>query len=281
MLHSLQIEALLLQHGFTLVDDNAHAVGYQHPALPERVYLKEGREFGSDPRKPVAKQPLVLHPQQVVGNLLAWLQAQYQTTLVYKNTNLQSFPKYPGSASRYGVAVAIHDAVHLQALLQALGGAASTHSVAGTTNKALRPVAVSDELSQPVGQTQAQALVAARRGQGVFRQRLDVYWGGCAVTGCQVRALLRASHIKPWAQASDVERLNPFNGLLLSAHLDAAFDQGLISFTNDGRLLIQTDALPLPQAAKLGIHPAMRLSKVSAEHGIFLQHHRAQHGFEA
>jgi hypothetical protein len=69
-------------------------------------------------------------------------------------------------------------------------------------------------------------LVVQRVGQDVFRAALMDYWGGrCAVTGCAEPLLLRASHIKPWAICeADSERLDVYNGLLLAAHLDAAFD---------------------------------------------------------
>lgn len=72
-------------------------------------------------------------------------------------------------------------------------------------------------------------LVDARLGQGKFRSALDDIWGArCAVNGCDVREVLRASHIKPWRKASKNEKLDPENGLLLSANLDALFDRGLI-----------------------------------------------------
>lgn len=74
-----------------------------------------------------------------------------------------------------------------------------------------------------------------RIGQDVFRDALMDYWGGrCPLTGIADRALLRASHIVPWAECSDERRLDVHNGLLLSALWDAAFDQGLVSFADDG-----------------------------------------------
>ena len=77
--------------------------------------------------------------------------------------------------------------------------------------------------------TEAERLVIQRVGQDVFREALLSYWGGrCAVTGVAEPRLLRASHIKPWAKCeTDAERLDVYNGLLLAAHLDAAFDGGL------------------------------------------------------
>jgi putative restriction endonuclease len=60
----------------------------------------------------------------------------------------------------------------------------------------------------------------------------------CAVTGLSQLEMLRASHMKPWAACeNDMERLDPMNGLLLSAHWDAAFDSGLLTFDDDGTVL--------------------------------------------
>jgi HNH endonuclease len=87
--------------------------------------------------------------------------------------------------------------------------------------------------------TEAERLVIQRIGQDVFRDALMDYWGGsCPLTGITDPALLRASHIVPWAECSDEQRLDIHNGLLLSALWDAAFDQGLVSFADDGTLPI-------------------------------------------
>lgn len=57
----------------------------------------------------------------------------------------------------------------------------------------------------------------------IFEQR----WNGlCALTGCAISEILRACHIKPWKKSSNPERLNPANGFLLIAHVDALFDGG-------------------------------------------------------
>jgi HNH endonuclease len=87
--------------------------------------------------------------------------------------------------------------------------------------------------------TEAERLVIQRIGQDVFRDALMDYLGGsCPLTGITDPALLRASHIVPWAECSDEQRLDIHNGLLLSALWDAAFDQGLVSFADDGTLPI-------------------------------------------
>jgi hypothetical protein len=86
--------------------------------------------------------------------------------------------------------------------------------------------------------TEAERMVIQRIGQDVFRDALMDYWGSrCPLTGIQEPALLRASHIVPWADCNDEKRLDVHNGLLLSALWDAAFDKGLISFADDGKVL--------------------------------------------
>jgi hypothetical protein len=121
----------------------------------------------------------------------------------------------------------------------------STAARAGARDAAPRPRAaagaatrVREENAGVPRTTEAERLVVQRVGQDVFRAALMDYWGGrCAVTGCAEPLLLRASHIKPWALcATDAERLDVKNGLLLTAHLDAAFDAGLIDFDDAGQI---------------------------------------------
>ena len=85
--------------------------------------------------------------------------------------------------------------------------------------------------------TEVERLVVQRIGQDLFRDRLMDYWQGrCPLTGISDTALLRASHIIPWADCeSDTERLDVHNGLLLSALWDAAFDRALVTFDDEGK----------------------------------------------
>lgn len=81
----------------------------------------------------------------------------------------------------------------------------------------------------PSGPTEIETTVKVRRGQQFFRQSvLNAYDVRCCITGIHVPRLLRASHIKPWGKFPE-HRLDPRNGLCLSALHDAAFDDGLIS----------------------------------------------------
>lgn len=128
--------------------------------------------------------------------------------------------------------------------------------------------------------TEAERLVVQRVGQDVFRAALMDYWDEtCAVTGVAEPCLLRASHIKPWAKCdTDVERLDVFNGLLLAAHLDAAFDAGLISFAAGGELLVSPRFRHADRQA-LGIHDGLRLRRTSEPLVTRLAWHR-EHLFQ-
>ena len=122
--------------------------------------------------------------------------------------------------------------------------------------------------------TEAERLVVQRVGQDIFRAGLLDYWvGRCAVTGLAVPELLRASHIKPWADATDEERLDVYNGLLLAPHLDAAFDRGFVTVGDDGGVIV-SDALEERDRAALGIHLALAVRGLAGGHAAYLRWHR-------
>lgn len=87
-------------------------------------------------------------------------------------------------------------------------------------------------------ETQRKQLVASRIGQGLFRKRALLMGARCRVTGVTEKRLLRASHIKPWRDCDNFERLDGANGLMLSPHIDAMFDQELMTFSDAGEILV-------------------------------------------
>ena len=122
--------------------------------------------------------------------------------------------------------------------------------------------------------TQKDQLIQARIGQGAFREALlDLWKARCCVTDCAIRPVLRASHIKPWRVASNAERLDRFNGLLLVANVDALFDRFLISFSDTGEMLVGPD-ISRDDLFALGCAPDRRIA-VRPEHGSYLSWHRA------
>lgn len=118
--------------------------------------------------------------------------------------------------------------------------------------------------------------VRQRIGQDVYRGALmDLWQGRCALSGVELpSSLLRASHAKPWKDASDEERLDPFNGLLLAVHYDALFDKGLITFSGAGQLLV-SNALTQDARQTLNLGTSMRLRWVLPGHRKYLDYHRA------
>lgn len=125
--------------------------------------------------------------------------------------------------------------------------------------------------------TEVERQVRQRVGQKAFRKAMMDYWDGrCAVTGIALPDVLRASHAKPWAEcASDAERLDVFNGFLLSANLDALFDHFLISFSESHQLMI-APSISLLDRQKIGLDPALRLRWMATEHTPYLRYHRAR-----
>ena len=125
--------------------------------------------------------------------------------------------------------------------------------------------------------TEAERLVVQRVGQDIFRRGLLEYWDGrCAITALDVPELLRASHIKPWADCdTDAERLDVFNGLLLAAHLDAAFDAGLITIAEDGTVLVSA-ALPFAARSAFGLDGSLKVTGLRGAHERFLPWHRSR-----
>lgn len=114
------------------------------------------------------------------------------------------------------------------------------------------------------------SLIKSRIGQGEFRNRLLNYWNGCAVTSYKTPTMLIASHIKPWKDSNNQERLDTYNGLLLTPNLDKAFDNGFITFDLKGKILI-SDIFKSPKM--LGIEGDMKI-KFENSHQKYLEYHR-------
>lgn len=122
-------------------------------------------------------------------------------------------------------------------------------------------------------ETTRESIIQSRIGQGQFRAKMVEYWQGCSVTGCTQLELLRASHIKPWRDSSNTERLDLYNGLLLIPNLDICFDLGLISFDDDGKILISNKLTPSTLSV-LGISHELKLLRIEQRHKEYMGYHR-------
>lgn len=137
----------------------------------------------------------------------------------------------------------------------------------------------SDELEQDIeniitnrsyAETDKLTLIKSRIGQGEFRTGLLNYWKGCAVTGFKTPTMLIASHIKPWRDSNNQERLDTYNGILLTPNLDKAFDTGFISFDSKGKILMSD---VFESHTVLGIETDMKIRFENA-HRKYLEYHR-------
>ena len=126
-----------------------------------------------------------------------------------------------------------------------------------------------------IEETTKQSLTEARLGQGAFRAAVMERWGHrCAVTGVSTLQAIRASHVKPWADANDAERLDPANGLPLIATLDALFDAGLISFDDEGKMLV-AGSVPDAERRSLGLESVVMRALPAADTAGYLVYHRS------
>ena len=123
--------------------------------------------------------------------------------------------------------------------------------------------------------TEQEQIVVSRLGQGSFRRNVIRLWGSCSVTGLQSVTLLRASHIKPWKNCNNQERLNPFNGLLLIPDYDFLFDRGYITFKNNGSVVVSKRLSPF--ACKVfDVDEDLQLRSVFPENKEYLDFHRSE-----
>jgi putative restriction endonuclease len=109
---------------------------------------------------------------------------------------------------------------------------------------------VADDTAIP--ETDRLAIIRARKGQGLFKERVGQIESRCRITGVENPAHLVASHCKPWRDSTNEERLNGENGLLLTPSIDHLFDRGFIGFENNGKLIISPVAHG-PSLQRMGI----------------------------
>lgn len=126
-----------------------------------------------------------------------------------------------------------------------------------------------------VPETEREAIVLARRGQGLFKQRVMEIEQACRITKVSREEHLRASHCKPWRDANNQERLDGENGLLLTPSIDHLFDRGFISFENNGQVIISPVAHN-DSLRRMGVDPTSppRVGAFSEGQRRYLDYHR-------
>ena len=219
------------------------------------------------------RPPIIVRPKDMLGLLRPHLPSKYSPLQSETGNGLQSVYLAAVPASMAAV------------LLRPLGGWKPASSPitpeAVTSENAVERL--EDQIEAKVkndtsiDETERQAVVLARRGQGRFRKNLCEIERCCRITQIADPRLLRASHIKPWrACESNHERLDGNNGLLLSPHVDLLFDRGYISFEDDGTVL-RSPRIDSADFARLGISTAQSFGVMpfSGAQAKYLEFHRS------
>ena len=135
-------------------------------------------------------------------------------------------------------------------------------------------ISMLNDYANPYGDriTERLSMALSRIGQGKFRVDLLNMWDACSITDVKVPEILKASHIKPWKDSDNFERLDPYNGLILTPTLDSLFDRGFITFENTGQILISKEIEFYSKI--LNISPEMKLRKDFQENRQYLEYHR-------
>jgi hypothetical protein len=124
-------------------------------------------------------------------------------------------------------------------------------------------------------ETERKGLVTSRVGQGYYRQQIIEKWDGkCAVSKTDILPILIASHIVPWSESNDDERLDVENGILLSPLYDALFDKYLMSFDATGKIIISS-AMTHENLERLELSPDITIT-ISKGMLPYLERHRAK-----
>lgn len=121
-------------------------------------------------------------------------------------------------------------------------------------------------------ETFSNQVVKARKGQGVFKRNVWRVEKQCRITSIGIISHLRASHIKPWRDSNNREKLDGYNGLMLAPHIDHLFDRGFISFKDNGELLI-SELLEKEVIDKWNLRPC-KTKAFHAKQSKYLRYHR-------
>jgi hypothetical protein len=124
--------------------------------------------------------------------------------------------------------------------------------------------------------TTRDSIVNTRILQGEFRRRILHKWKNqCAISGCTITSILIASHIIPWREADNFQRVDIDNGILLAPNYDALFDKHLISFNEIGDIII-SNTISKKDLKSLGITGTEKIKNLSEGNIKYLKVHSSR-----
>lgn len=128
---------------------------------------------------------------------------------------------------------------------------------------------------QSLSPAEARVIVKVRLKQAEFKAKLFLLWKGCSLKEVDIGdRYLIASHIVPWSEANDEDKVNQYNGFLLPPNYDYLFDRHLISFANDGTLLRHAGDKMNGLYKELGVNSETKLKNIYKKNLPFLSNHR-------
>ena len=128
----------------------------------------------------------------------------------------------------------------------------------------------------PIEETTRKALVAARFGQGRFRADVLVVEPRCRITGVEDQRLLIASHIRPWHRCPENDqRLDRFNGLMLTPTFDRMFDRGLLTFEDNGDVHV-SPSVSTSVVHRIALDVHRNVGRFREDQQPYLEYHREQ-----
>ena len=143
-------------------------------------------------------------------------------------------------------------------------------TTSGVSNE-IETVEPDHEQSTLVG-AEREAVAKVRIGHSEYRKRLLAKWHKCQLCGVSNPTLLVASHIKPWRDSDALEKCDINNGILLCPNHDALFDEGFISFSANGEIIISRD-LAETDRIMMNIHEGAKID-CTPEMDFYLDWHR-------
>lgn len=163
---------------------------------------------------------------------------------------------------------------------EVLGESAAIEEIAELTDEENEFVDNTDNLLNNIlnnylDETEIYSIIKARVGQGIFRKKLLKRSNKCELCDFDYVKLLIASHCKPWRECDKVDKLNVNNGLLLCPNHDSLFDKGIISFNDDGSIIL-SDSLNPKQYKLLNIKGNEKLN-LNAKQVKYIEWHRKRY----
>lgn len=280
------IESILIDNGFVREKGTDKVIPFCSDITGQHVYINNysGEKYST----------LIIDPKyESERNLFLSISGVKSSDLKYHNEHMKQFPKRVNKVNPipYGIPFGFDNNDSCKNFIEKLIGKSvvisldvneeidnQQKSLFGISEDVAYSDAIEDIENQQMSfsglsETEKNAVIKSRIGQGLFRELLIQFWKGCAITGIDYLPVLRASHIKPWRNSSNSERLDPENGLLLTPTFDVLFDRGFISFDDRGGILISKE-LDENLQESLGLHKEIKLREVSEGNKKYLSYHR-------